>query len=48
MWRLERLRDGEFRREIRIAVIGFFILTPIAVGTYVVMSPIRALKDSEK
>jgi hypothetical protein len=48
MWRLNLLRDGEFRREVRIAVIGFFILTPIAVGTYAAMSPIRAVKDSEK
>lgn len=46
MWRINLLRDGEFRREVRIGVIGFFILTPIAVGTYVAMSPIRALKDS--
>jgi hypothetical protein len=45
MWPLELLRDGEFRREVRIAVIGFFILTPIAVGTYAAMAPIRAVKD---
>ena len=46
MWRIGLLRDGEFRRDVRIAIIGFFILTPIAVGTYAAMAPIRAVKDS--
>jgi hypothetical protein len=42
MWRLGLLRESEFREDIRVAAIGFFILTPIAVGIYVFAAPASA------